>query len=42
MQRDEAGHARTAEALGAKELPLAVKSLMRATARLMTASSYWL
>jgi len=42
MQRDEAGHARAAEALGAKELPLAVKSLMRATARLMTASSYWL
>ncbi|MGH8683148.1 MAG: demethoxyubiquinone hydroxylase family protein, partial [Burkholderiales bacterium] len=42
MQRDEAGHARTAEALGAKELPAAVKSVMRASARVMTTSSYWL
>ena len=41
MQRDEAGHARTAEALGAKELPAPVKSLMRLTARVMTSSSYW-
>jgi ubiquinone biosynthesis monooxygenase Coq7 len=41
MRGDEAGHARTAEALGAKELPAAVKSLMRASARMMTSSSYW-
>ena len=42
MQRDEAGHARTAEALGAKELPSAIKALMRASARVMTSSSYWI
>ncbi len=42
MQRDEAGHARTAEALGAKELPAAIKSIMRASARIMTSSSYWI
>jgi len=42
MQRDEAGHARTAEALGAKELPSAIKSIMRASARIMTSSSYWI
>jgi len=42
MQRDEAGHARAAEALGARELPAPVKSLMRVTARFMTSSSYWL
>lgn len=41
MQRDEAGHARMAEALGARELPPAIKSLMRASARVMTTSSYW-
>jgi ubiquinone biosynthesis monooxygenase Coq7 len=42
MQCDEAGHARTAEALGAKDLPAPIVSLMRVTARLMTSSSYWL
>jgi ubiquinone biosynthesis monooxygenase Coq7 len=42
MQRDEAGHARTAEALGAKELPSAIKAIMRASARIMTSSSYWI
>jgi len=42
MQRDEAGHARTAEALGAKELPSVIKALMRASARVMTSSSYWI
>jgi ubiquinone biosynthesis monooxygenase Coq7 len=42
MQRDEAGHARTAEALGAKELPATIKSIMRASARVMTSVSYWL
>lgn len=40
MQRDEAGHARTAEALGARELPGFVKSAMRAAAKVMTAVSY--
>jgi 3-demethoxyubiquinol 3-hydroxylase len=42
MREDEAGHARTAEALGAKELPEAAKSVMRAAARVMTSASYWL
>jgi ubiquinone biosynthesis monooxygenase Coq7 len=42
MQRDEAGHARVAEALGAKDPPGAVKSLMRAGARVMTSCSYWI
>ena len=42
MQGDEAGHARTAEALGARELPAPVKSVMRVAARVMTATSYWL
>ncbi|HSD53925.1 MAG TPA: 2-polyprenyl-3-methyl-6-methoxy-1,4-benzoquinone monooxygenase [Burkholderiales bacterium] len=40
MQRDEAGHARTAEALGARELPWLVKSAMRAAAKVMTTVSY--
>jgi ubiquinone biosynthesis monooxygenase Coq7 len=42
MQCDEAGHARTAEALGAKELPSAIKAIMRASARIMTSSSFWI
>jgi ubiquinone biosynthesis monooxygenase Coq7 len=42
MQRDEAGHARTAEALGAKELPPPVKAGMAAAAKVMTTASYWL
>jgi ubiquinone biosynthesis monooxygenase Coq7 len=40
MQRDEAQHARTAEALGARELPALVKALMRASAKAMTSLSY--
>jgi ubiquinone biosynthesis monooxygenase Coq7 len=40
MQRDEAQHARTAEALGARELPRLVKSAMRVAARVMTTLSY--
>jgi len=40
MQRDEIGHARTAEALGARELPWFVKSAMRAAAKVMTTISY--
>ena len=42
MQDDEAGHARTAEALGAKELPELVKSGMAAAAKVMTTASYWI
>jgi len=41
MQRDEAGHARTAEALGARELPRPVKAGMAAAAKVMTGVSYW-
>jgi 3-demethoxyubiquinol 3-hydroxylase len=40
MQRDEVGHARTAEALGARELPWFVKAAMRAAAKVMTTVSY--
>jgi 3-demethoxyubiquinol 3-hydroxylase len=40
MQRDEAQHARTAEALGARELPGVVKAAMRAVAKVMTRVSY--
>jgi ubiquinone biosynthesis monooxygenase Coq7 len=40
MQRDEAQHARTAEALGARELPWFVKSAMRVAAKVMTTLSY--
>lgn len=42
MQREEARHARTAEALGARELPSSVKRAMRALARAMTTASFWL
>ena len=42
MQRDEAGHARTAEALGARELPRPVKEAMTAAAKVMTGLSYWI
>ncbi len=42
MQRDEAGHARTAEALGAAELPEPVKAGMAAAAKVMTTVSYWI
>ena len=40
MQSDEAGHARTAEALGARELPRPVKDAMAAAAKVMTTVSY--
>ena len=42
MQREEAGHARTAETLGARELPQPAKRAMRALARVMTTVSYWI
>jgi 3-demethoxyubiquinol 3-hydroxylase len=40
MQRDEAGHARTAEMLGARELPRIVANGMAAVAKIMTRVSY--
>jgi ubiquinone biosynthesis monooxygenase Coq7 len=42
MQREEAGHRRTAEALGARELPDPARHGMRLAARLMTTLSYWI
>lgn len=41
MRRDEAGHAKTAQRLGAAELPAPVKCGMRAAARVMTTTAYW-
>lgn len=41
MRRDEAGHAQTARALGARELPAPVKRAMQCSARIMTGTSYW-
>jgi len=41
MKRDEAGHADTARALGARELPAQVKGAMRLASRVMTSTSYW-
>ena len=40
MERDEAQHAATAEALGARELPLPVKHAMSASAKVMTTLSH--
>jgi ubiquinone biosynthesis monooxygenase Coq7 len=42
MQREEAGHRRTAEALGARELPDPARHGMRLAARVMTMLSYWI
>ncbi len=42
MQGEEAGHRRTAEALGARELPEPVRRGMRLAARWMTTLSYWI
>ena len=42
MQREEAGHRRTAEALGARDLPAPARRGMRLAARLMTTLSYWI
>ncbi len=41
MKRDEAGHADTAQALGAAELPEVVKRAMKLTAKVMTTASYY-
>jgi ubiquinone biosynthesis monooxygenase Coq7 len=40
MKRDEAGHAETAAALGASDLPLPVKLAMKLAAKVMTATTY--
>ena len=42
MQAEEAGHRRTAESLGARELPEPARLGMRLAARLMTTLSYWI
>ncbi len=42
MKQDEAGHASTAHAHGAAELPGPLKLAMRAASKLMTGSSYWI
>ena len=42
MQQEEAGHRKTAEALGGRELPPPVKQGMRWAAKLMTTTSYWI
>lgn len=41
MQQDETHHAESAVAAGAMELPLPVKTLMKAVSKLMTQSSYY-
>jgi ubiquinone biosynthesis monooxygenase Coq7 len=41
MKADEAGHADKAVALGAAELPLPVKHGMKAVAKIMTTTTYW-
>jgi len=41
MKREEAGHRRAAESLGARELPAPARLGMRCAAKLMTTVSYW-
>ncbi len=42
MRRDEVGHAETASRLGAQELPRPVRSMMSASAGVLTSTSYWI
>jgi len=42
MRDDEARHAATAQAHGAAQLPAPISFLMRAAAKLMTGSTYWI
>jgi ubiquinone biosynthesis monooxygenase Coq7 len=42
MKSEESGHGEAARAHGATELPMPVPSLMRAAARIMTGTAYWL
>jgi ubiquinone biosynthesis monooxygenase Coq7 len=41
MRTDEAGHADTAMRLGARELPVPVKLIMKLASRAMTRTAYW-
>jgi ubiquinone biosynthesis monooxygenase Coq7 len=42
MKSEESGHGEAARARGAAELPQPIPSLMRAAARVMTGTAYWL
>jgi ubiquinone biosynthesis monooxygenase Coq7 len=42
MKSEEAGHGQAARAQGAAELPAPIPTLMRAAARVMTGTAYWL
>jgi len=42
MREDEARHGATGRALGGRELPGPVKAAMRAAARVMTGTTYWI
>ncbi len=42
MKQEEAGHGAAAQARGAATLPAPIPTLMRAAARLMTGTAYWL
>jgi len=42
MRTDEIAHGMSAKAAGGAELPSPVRALMRNTARLMTATAYWI
>ena len=42
MKIDEVGHAHTAERLGARELPWAVKWAMQFASSVMTRTAYWI
>lgn len=42
MKSDEAGHAATADALGAARLPPAAKLAMKLASRVMTRTAYWI
>ena len=42
MRDDEMRHGAAARDAGAEELPFPIRALMRATAKLMTATAYWL
>ena len=42
MQSDEAGHAQAARSLGSERLPLPARLAMRAAARVMTATAYYI
>jgi len=42
MKQDEAGHAQTAQSLGARELPLPVRLAMKLASRVMTQTAYYI